>query len=122
MAQRLQEKETSVPVSFISVEITSNNEICSTLGIKKFPFVQFYRNSECVASFGIGPAHNFQPAVGGTLDEKLSYSESQWEEFRSEFKSEIAEGLKSLESLRLSKFYDGDGMAHTQNGEGNVGP
>lgn len=122
MAQRIISKDTPVPVSFISVEITENNEICSTLGIKKFPFVQMYRNSECIAAFGTGPAHNFQPAVGGTLDEKLSYTESQWEAFRSEFKNEIADGLAQLESLRLSKFYDGNGMNDSNSAGNDIAP
>ena len=113
MVQRLQSKEIPVPLSFISVEVTANNEICSMLEIKKFPFVQMYRNNECVASFGTGPAHNFQRAVGGTLDEKLSLTKEQWDSFRSEFKNEIAGGLEKLESLRLSQFYDGDGTYQT---------
>lgn len=109
MAQRLQKKELPVPVSFISVEVSANSEICSTLGIKKFPFVQMYRNSECIVSFGTGPAHNFQRVVGGTLDQKLSLTEDQWEEFRTEFKTEIAQGLDHFEALRLSTFFEGDG-------------
>lgn len=113
MAQRLLSKDLPVPVSFLSVEVTANNEICSTLEIKKFPFVQMYRNNECVASFGTGPAHNFQRAVGQTLDEKLSLTEQQWDSFRSEFKKEIAGGLAQIESLRLSQFYDGDGTYQT---------
>mmetsp|Transcript_19663 Transcript_19663/g.24246 ORF Transcript_19663/g.24246 Transcript_19663/m.24246 type:complete len:248 (-) Transcript_19663:127-870(-) len=103
MAERLQQKGTPVPVSFISVEYTANKEICSTLDIKKFPFIQMYRNRECVVSFGTGPVHNFQPAVGGTLNEKLALTEDQWEDFRQQFNNEIAEGLKLLEVLRLSK-------------------
>lgn len=122
MAQRIQTKQPPVPVSFISVEITANNEICTTLGIKKFPFVQMYRNRECVASFGTGPAHNFQPAVGGTLDEKLAMSESQWEQFRSEFKNEIADGLKKFDALRLSKFYDGDGIDDNFGRDNDIAP
>ena len=89
-------------MSFISVEITANQDLCSTLEIKKFPFVQIYRNRECVASFGTGPAHNFQRAVGGTIDEKLAMNNEQWENFRSEFKPQIGEGLEKLELLKLS--------------------
>ncbi len=111
MAQRMGSKQaTPCPVKFISVEITANNEICSTIGIKKFPFIQMYRNRECVASFGTGPAHNFQKVVGGTLDEKMALTEDQWDSFRTEFKKEIAQGLDKLDALKLSNFFDKDGI------------
>eukprot|EP00551_Chaetoceros_affinis_P004546 CAMPEP_0203677440 /NCGR_PEP_ID=MMETSP0090-20130426/28222_1 /ASSEMBLY_ACC=CAM_ASM_001088 /TAXON_ID=426623 /ORGANISM="Chaetoceros affinis, Strain CCMP159" /LENGTH=223 /DNA_ID=CAMNT_0050544333 /DNA_START=315 /DNA_END=986 /DNA_ORIENTATION=- len=110
MAQRMEKKGTPCPVKFISVEVTANNEICSTLGIKKFPFIQMYRNRECVASFGTGPAHNFQKAVGGTLDEKFTLTEDQWDNFRTEFKKEISEGLDKLDSLKISNFLENDGI------------
>ena len=105
LAQRMERRGTSVPLSFITVEITANEIIRSTLGIKKFPFVQMYRNAECVASFGTGPAHNFQKSVGGTLDDKLAMTEEEWEKFRSDFKNEIAEGVGYFETLRLPQFY-----------------
>ncbi len=104
MAQRINSRTTAVPITFISLEITTNPDICSVLEIKKFPFIQIYRNEECVASFGTGPAHNFQRVVGGTIDEKLSMTEEQWETFRSEFREEISGGLKKLETLRQSAF------------------
>jgi thioredoxin-like negative regulator of GroEL len=119
MAQRLAKKGTPVPLSFISVEISANNEICSTLGIKKFPFVHMYRNKECVAAFGTGPAHNFQKVVGGTLDEKMSMTDDQWEEFRMEFKNEIGEGLEKFEALKLSTFFDGDDVSSDDSGSGS---
>lgn len=102
MAQRLKKKPTDVPLSFISVEITANQDICSTLEIKKFPYIQIYRNRECVASFGTGPAHNFQRIVGGTLEEKLSMTDEQWETFRNDFKTEISSGLEQLKTLEVS--------------------
>lgn len=93
--------ETQVPIRFISVESTANPKIIQQLGVKKFPFIQIYRNKECVASFGTGPAHNFQRMVGNTVDQKLSTSQSDWDAFRAEFKEEISSGLENLELLRL---------------------
>ena len=90
-----------VPIRFISVEAMSNPKIIEQLGVKKFPFLQIYRNRECVASFGTGPAHNFQTAVGGTVKQKLNMPLEEWEAFRTEFKSEISSGLENLELLRI---------------------
>lgn len=103
MAQRIRNKTTPVPISFISLEITANPVICSTLEIKKFPFLQIYRNQECVASFGTGPAHNFQKLVGGTIDEKMSMTKEQWENFRFEFQEEIDRNRIKLETLERSR-------------------
>lgn len=93
--------ETPVPISFISVESTDNMKIIEQLGIKKFPFIQIYRNKECVAAFGTGPAHNFQRMVGSTVEQKLETTVEEWDAFRSEFKSQISSGLENLELLRL---------------------
>jgi len=101
MANKLKGMDTAVPVRFISVEMGANPKIVKELGVNKFPFLQIYRNRECVASFGTGPAHNFQRAVGGTLDQKLAMELSEWEAFRAEFKNEISGGLEKLELLRL---------------------
>ena len=93
--------ETPVPISFISVESTDNMKIIEQFGIKKFPFIQIYRNKECVAAFGTGPAHNFQRMVASTVEQKLETTVEEWEAFRSEFKTQISSGLENLEFLRL---------------------
>lgn len=108
MAHQLLSKETPVPIKLLSIESTENTKIVSELGIKKFPYLQIYRNRECVTSFGTGPAHNFQRAVGGTIDQKLSMTEDEWEAFREEFKTEISGGLDSLERLRLQSVLDSE--------------
>lgn len=101
MAHRMASIDTPVPIRFISVETTANPKIIEQLGVKKFPFLQIYRNRECVASFGTGPAHNFQRIVGDTIEQKLNMSVEQWEQFRTEFQSEISNGIENLDLLRL---------------------
>lgn len=101
MADQLLKTNTSVPIRFVSVQVTDNPQLCSTLGVKKFPFIQIYRNRECVAAFGTGPAHNFQKVVGDTLDQKLKCTDDEWNAFRADFKDVIAENLEKLEMLRL---------------------
>merc|ERR1711957_475129 len=52
MAHMLAGTDTPVPIRFVSVEMTMNKKIIEQLGVKKFPFLQIYRNGECVTSFG----------------------------------------------------------------------
>lgn len=108
MANQQHAADTPVPIRFITIECTANMKIIQTLGIKKFPFFQIYRNRECVASFGTGPAHNFQRAVGGTVDQKMKTSVEEWESFRAEFQNEIASGLENLEMLRLQAMLENE--------------
>ena len=90
-----------VPIKFVSVESSENMEVIKQFGIKRFPFIQIYRNMECVASFGTGPAYNFKKVVESTVDEKLNTPVSEWDAFRNEFKNEISQGLQNLDFLRL---------------------
>jgi len=101
MANKLSNEDTAVPVIFADVELTENSELCSILGIKKFPYLQIYRNTECIASFGTGPAHNFQRAVGGTIQDRLATTDSEWEKIRSDLAEPIADGKLQLRLLRL---------------------
>lgn len=100
MANRMMEEGTPVPVTLADVELTANSKLCATLGIKKFPYLQIYRNMECVASFGTGPAHNFQRAVGGTIQDRLATTDEEWETIRSDLSTEIANGLEEIRILR----------------------
>ena len=75
--------------------------------------MHIYRNKECVASFGTGPAHNFQKVVRGTLDEKLAMTEEDWEKFRSEFQTEIKSGLDQIQLLQLNVAWEKDAVAGT---------
>lgn len=101
MADQLLNIHTPVPIKFISVEVTENPQLCSTLGVTKFPFIHIYRNKECVAAFGTGPAHNFQKVVGDTLDQKLRCTDDEWDAFRADFKDAIAENAEKLKLLEL---------------------
>eukprot|EP00533_Pseudo-nitzschia_delicatissima_P001382 CAMPEP_0116102420 /NCGR_PEP_ID=MMETSP0327-20121206/13339_1 /TAXON_ID=44447 /ORGANISM="Pseudo-nitzschia delicatissima, Strain B596" /LENGTH=300 /DNA_ID=CAMNT_0003594457 /DNA_START=95 /DNA_END=997 /DNA_ORIENTATION=+ len=71
-----------------------------TLGISKFPFVQIYRNGDCVASFSTGPTHMFMRKVRGTLDLCLERDEDCWEGFSTEFASEIQGNRDARNQLR----------------------
>ena len=107
--------DTPVPIKFISVEATANPKIIEQVGIKLFPYIQIYRNSECVASFRTGPAHNFQRMVGDTDEQKLNTEVSEWNAFSSEFKNEISSGLESLELLRLQAVIEEECEINTEN-------
>lgn len=107
--------DTPVPIKFISVEATANPKIIEQVGIKLFPYIQIYRNRECVASFRTGPAHNFQRMVGDTVEQKLNTEVSEWNAFSSEFKNEISSGLESLELLRLQAVIEEECEINTEN-------
>lgn len=102
LADRLSATKTSVPISFADVELTANKDLCSTLGVKKFPFVQIYRNMECVASFGTGPAHNFKKVVDDSISDKLKMTDEDWDRFRYEYEKEILGGLIKIDQLALN--------------------
>jgi hypothetical protein len=87
-------------ICFANVEVTGNPKLCTTVGVSRFPFIQIYRNGERVASFGTGPAHNFQKIVGDTVDQLLHTSPEQWEDRRRTFASEINHSLENLKELR----------------------
>jgi len=79
----------------------SNPKLCSIVGVTRFPFIQIYRNGERVASFGTGPAHNFQKIVGDTIDQMLYHtSQEEWQVRRSAFASEIDKSVDNLKELR----------------------
>ena len=125
MAVNMQSTTTPVPVIYADVEMTENKDIVSTLGIKRFPFMQIYRNKECVASFGTGPAHNFQKVVRGTVDGKLAMTEEEWENFRSEFQTEIQSGLDQIQLLRLNVAWEKDavtGLGSDKDDDTNLSP
>jgi hypothetical protein len=83
------------------VEVTSNPKLCQIVGVTRFPFIQIYRNGERVASFGTGPAHNFQKIVGDTIDQLLHHtSQEEWEAKRRLFTVEIQQSRDQLKELR----------------------
>lgn len=83
------------------MEVTSNPKLCETVGVSRFPFIQIYRNGERVASFGTGPAHNFQKIVGDTIDQLLYHtSQEEWEMKRRKYESEIQQSRDELRELR----------------------
>ena len=87
-------------ISFAEVEVSANDSLAKTLGILKTPYLQIYRNSECVASFATGPAHAFQRVVGDTILSKWNMSNEEWEIFRKEYQTEITNGLLQLDQLK----------------------
>lgn len=71
------------------------------MGVTRFPFIQIFRNGERVASFGTGPAHNFQKIVGDTMDELLyRTTQEDWEKKRRKFALELQQSKDQLKELR----------------------
>jgi thioredoxin-like negative regulator of GroEL len=89
-------------VSFGKVESMVFPDSANTLrslGVSKFPFVQIYRNGQCVASFSTGPSHLFVKKVRDTIDTCLKRSPDEWDAFLSEFANEIESNRQAREEL-----------------------
>lgn len=71
-----------------------------SIGVSKFPFIQIFRNGDCVASFSTGPTHLFLRRIRETLDLCLERDEERWTGFTREFVSEIQENRDARERLR----------------------
>ena len=72
-----------------------------SLGLTKFPFVQIYRQGDCVASFSTGPSHLFTRRVRDTLDACLQRSDVEWEAWTKQlFATEIAQNHQARQILR----------------------
>lgn len=68
-----------------------------SLGVSKFPFVQIFRNGQCVASFSTGPSHLFVKRVRDTIDTCLRRTPDEWNSFLSDFATEIESNRRARE-------------------------
>eukprot|EP00586_Coscinodiscus_wailesii_P007457 CAMPEP_0172493080 /NCGR_PEP_ID=MMETSP1066-20121228/24415_1 /TAXON_ID=671091 /ORGANISM="Coscinodiscus wailesii, Strain CCMP2513" /LENGTH=246 /DNA_ID=CAMNT_0013263053 /DNA_START=99 /DNA_END=839 /DNA_ORIENTATION=+ len=87
-------------VRFADVEVSVNKELCEILEVKKFPFIQIYRNGDKIAAFSTGPPHNFKAKVEKTVLDKLAMSDEEHEAFGQQFSSQIADARAALDKLK----------------------
>lgn len=88
------------PIRFAEVEKTAHPELFSTLGIERFPFIQIYRNSQCVASHGTESEKTFGPIVNDTIQRELMMRPEDWDSFLTAFAEPIRQSSDKLETLR----------------------
>jgi thiol-disulfide isomerase/thioredoxin len=91
-------------IDFCKVEclvIPDTANTLRSLGVTRFPFVQIYRQGQCVASFATGPSHLFVKRIRATLDECQKRTESEWDPFVETISSEIQSNLRVRKNLTL---------------------
>ena len=88
------------PIRFAEVEKTVHPDLCSTLNIDRFPYIQIYRNSQCVASHGTESDKTFGPIVNDTVQRELMMRPEDWDAFLTAFAEPIRRSADKLETLR----------------------
>lgn len=71
-----------------------------SLGVTKFPFIQFYRHGKCVASFSTGPSHLFVKMVRDTLQACRKRTDEEWQAFEEQFSKEIQDNIHARKALQ----------------------
>jgi thiol-disulfide isomerase/thioredoxin len=88
-------------VRFADVEVGQNSQLCKTLGITLFPYIEIYEGGIKVASFSTGASYKFSSLVRNSIREKLSMSKEEKLEFLHKHQDEISEASKRFSSLNL---------------------
>jgi hypothetical protein len=86
-------------VRFADVEVGKNAQLCQTLGIRVFPFIEMYEGGVKVASFSTGASYKFNSIVTKSIREKLAMSKEGKIEFLQRYQDEILESSKAFDSL-----------------------
>eukprot|EP00586_Coscinodiscus_wailesii_P023152 CAMPEP_0172505256 /NCGR_PEP_ID=MMETSP1066-20121228/184893_1 /TAXON_ID=671091 /ORGANISM="Coscinodiscus wailesii, Strain CCMP2513" /LENGTH=237 /DNA_ID=CAMNT_0013281793 /DNA_START=225 /DNA_END=938 /DNA_ORIENTATION=+ len=58
-------------VKFGNVELTTNRQLCDSLEIPKYPYVEMYEDGRLVASFATGPVYHFGVVVRDNIVKRL---------------------------------------------------
>lgn len=90
----------NAPVRFAKVEKSAHPQLFQTLDVQTYPFIQIYRNGQCVASHGIPSETAFEPKLHDTIQQELSMSSQDWNTFLTAFAEPIHQSSKKLETLR----------------------
>ena len=90
----------TAPIRFAQVDKRIHPELCNTLGVDRFPFIQIYRNGQCVASHGVDSDRQFGPLVHDTIQNELAMRNSDWDAFLTAFAEPIRQQTETLQRLR----------------------
>lgn len=89
------------PIRFAEIDKAVHPDFCTALGVERFPFIQIYRNGQCVASHGTDSDKTFEPLVNDTVQRELSMSAKDWESFLNTFAEPIRQSTERVEKVRL---------------------
>jgi len=89
-------------IQFASLESSKlSSDALRSLGVSKFPFMQIWRNGQCVSCFGAAPIHSFQRRLKDTLDVCKQRSPQEWSDFAECFAKEIRSSQEALDQIRV---------------------
>jgi thiol-disulfide isomerase/thioredoxin len=88
------------PIQFAEIEKRAYPPLFTALGIESFPYIQIYRNGQCVASHGTESDVTFEPIVKDTIERELLMSMDDWNAFLTAFAIPIQASTAKLNELR----------------------
>lgn len=90
----------TAPIQFAEIEKTAHPDIFPTLGVSTYPYIQIYRNGQCVAGHGTESDKSFEPVVNDTIQRELQMTTDDWDSFLSAFAGYIQASAAKMDALR----------------------
>jgi len=87
-------------IQFAEVEKTVHPNLFNTLQVTTFPYLQIYRNGQCIASHGTESAQRFESIVNDTIQQFLLMQTNEWDSFLSAFAMPIQKSTENLQTAR----------------------
>ena len=88
------------PIEFAEIEKTVHPNLFETLEVTTFPYLQIYRNGQCIASHGTESAQLFESIVNDTIQQFLMMQSNDWDSFLSAFAGPIQKSTENLQTAR----------------------
>jgi len=90
----------TAPIQFAEIEKTAHPDLFSVLGVDTYPYIQIYRNGQCVAAHGTESDKTFEPVVHDTVQRELMMSPEDWNSFLHSFAGPIQAMTQKVDKLR----------------------
>ena len=88
------------PIRFVEIEKTVHPGLFDALEITTFPYLQLYRNGQCIASHATVSESVFERIVNDTIQQFLGMSPQQWDNFLQAFADPIEKATGNFDSMR----------------------
>ncbi|KAL7562853.1 hypothetical protein ACA910_002470 [Epithemia clementina (nom. ined.)] len=88
------------PIQFAEIEKTVNPQLFDSLEITTFPYLQLYRNGQCIASHGTQSESMFERIVHDTIQHFLLMQGDHWESFLTSFAEPIGKATRNYQTMR----------------------
>jgi thiol-disulfide isomerase/thioredoxin len=90
----------NAPIQFAEIEKTAHPQLFDTLEITTFPYLQLFRNGQCIASHGTESESMFERIVHDTIQNFLMMQPQHWESFLTSFAEPIRKATRNYETMR----------------------